>query len=309
MAIEFHKYKKIYRLGHEENKDIFSNPDDIIVIQEKIDGGNFRFMINDGKVIIGSRTQQLTDDEGIDANMNDMFSKCAEFVRDKLKDTNLSLYQGLVFYGENCVKHTMNYDWDRMPLFLGFDILDLNTGEFLDHTTVKMIYSHLGLKTVPHIKTCKVSEIGEINDDMVPDSEYALESAEDKKAEGIVFKNYNKQIMAKYVRDKFKEKNSEAFGGTPMYNKVDDTNNAEFIFKYCTNQRIEKVIFKNLNEGNALDMRLMGSIIKETYEDIIEEEWRDILTSNWKLDFKKIRKLIAPRCRAVLEQIMVNNAR
>ncbi len=47
----FIKYKKIRQLGHEENKHIFLDPDDEIVIEEKVDGANFRFMVSeDGKL-------------------------------------------------------------------------------------------------------------------------------------------------------------------------------------------------------------------------------------------------------------------
>jgi hypothetical protein len=53
----FRAYHKIKRLGDEENKEIFSNPDEEIVIEEKMDGANFRFMFKKGKIIFGSRTQ------------------------------------------------------------------------------------------------------------------------------------------------------------------------------------------------------------------------------------------------------------
>ena len=115
--------------------------------------------------------------------------------------------------------------------------------------------------------------------------------------------------MGKFVRDVFKEKNAEVFGGNPKYNKDGDTNNADFVFKYCTNARIEKAIFRKLEEGHPLAMELMGFIIKETYLDIIREEGMDILTSNWVLDFKKCRQMLAPRCRSVLQNMIVNNAR
>ena len=106
----------------------------------------------------------------------------------------------------------------------------------------------------------------------------------------------------------FKEKNGKVFGGSPKYNKVDDTNNADFIFKYVTNARIEKLIMKEIDNGERLGMELMGTLIKNTYLDIIEEEWREIMTSNWKLDFKKLRKNIAPRVRGVLSQVVQNNS-
>ncbi len=86
---EFIKYHKIKRLGDDENKDIFLNPDDEIVIEEKVDGANIRILIKDGKIIFGSRTQQLTSDEGEDTNIEKNFRRCVEFIRDTLKDINL----------------------------------------------------------------------------------------------------------------------------------------------------------------------------------------------------------------------------
>ncbi|MFW5794701.1 MAG: RNA ligase family protein [Bacillota bacterium] len=310
--MEFEKYHKVKRLGGDENKLIFSDHNDEIVIQEKIDGGNFRFYIQDDKVIFGSRTRELDETQEHVKN----FRRCIEFVRSKLKGKDLSDYNGLIFYGECCVKHTISYDWDKIPPFLGFDIKgiislswekDKKYG-YLPYDVTKEYFEELDLPMVPTIKVCKASEIDvPITDDSVPISEYALESSQDKKAEGIVFKNYDKQIFAKYVRDAFKEKNSKVFGGSPKYNKVDDTNNAEFIFKYVTNYRIEKIILKKLDDGNSLTMELMGELIRDVYLDVIEEEWREILTSNWKLDFKKLRRICAPRVRAVLEQMIENN--
>ena len=168
-------------------------------------------------------------------------------------------------------------------------------------------FPELGFCMVPHVSTLKPKEITNIDDSIVPISYYAPVSNPKQLAEGVVLKNYNKQLFAKYVRDEFKERNAEAFGGSPKYNKQDDTDNSEFVFKYVTNQRIEKLIFKKLDEGEKLDMKLMGSLIRDTYLDIIEEEWKEILTSNWKLDFKTIRKNIGPRVRAVLGQVITNN--
>ena len=121
--MDFKKYRKIFVVGHEENKEIFKDKDDEIIIEEKIDGGNFRFYISEeGNIIIGSRTQQLTSNDGEDTNMNKMFRRCSDFVREKLSDKELDKYKGMIFYGENCVKHTLDYNWETIPPFLGFDI-------------------------------------------------------------------------------------------------------------------------------------------------------------------------------------------
>jgi hypothetical protein len=302
--MEFEKYHKLKRLGDEENKDIFSYPEDEIIIQEKIDGANFRFYIQNGKIIFGSRTREIGEEPNGDEDKN--FRRAIEYVREQINDKDLSKYEGLIFYGENCVRHTMAYDWESIPPFLGFDI-KTETG-YLHYSNVETIFNELGLEIVPLLDRVYAKDIElPITDTHVPISKYASPSSEDQQAEGIVFKNYDKQIFGKYVRDKFKEMNSKVFGGSPKYNKVDDTDNSEFVFKYVTNARIEKLILKEIDNGEKMSMKLMGTLIKNTYLDIIEEEWKDILTSNWKLDFKKIRKNIAPRVRAVLEQMIDNN--
>lgn len=302
MVESFEKYHKLKRLGDDENKELFSDPDAIIVIQEKIDGGNFRFYVQDGKIIFGSRTRVLDEtNENIKA-----FKRTIDYVRTQIGDKDLSEYEGLIFYGEACHKHTISYDWDKIPPFLGFDIK--NEEEYLAQPICEKMFDNLGLEMVPLIDVVCVKELTlPITDEHVPISKYASVSAQDQKAEGIVCKDYDRQIFGKYVRDVFKEKNSATFGGNPKYNKVDDTDNAEFVFKYCTNARIEKLILKKLDEGESMSMKLMGTLIKETYLDIIEEEWKEILTSNWKLDFKNLRKSIAPRVRGVLEQMIENN--
>lgn len=300
---EFIKYPKIKRIGEPETKGVL---DGKVSIQEKIDGGNFRFAVINGKLIFGSRTRRLTSDHGEDTNVAKGFKRCIDYVREKVTD-KIEQYPNMIFFGENCVKHTINYDWEKMPPFLGFDIYSFDENRFMNDTYVKNVYHELGLETVPYLESHEDLSIDLINDDLVPISKYALHSAKDKKAEGIVIKNYEKQIFAKYVRDAFKEKNAVTFGSSPKYNKVDDTNDADFVFRYCTNARIEKIIFKLINDDNELSMKLMGDLIRQTYLDIIEEEWQEILTSNWKIDFKNVKKMIAPRCRSVLEQVIMVN--
>lgn len=317
----FRTYKKIYTFGHEENADIFKNPEDDIVIQEKIDGANFRFMFNDGQIIFGSRTQMLSPD--IEHKYAKNFERCIKHIREKVEGKDLSKYEGMIFFGECCVAHSMQYDWNKIPPYLGFDINnDSNQNypkRFIPYPENMLIFKELELDFVPLMAIKKAKDISKIDDSIVPISEYAIESGTEdtRKAEGIVFKKYSfkeesegdegeEQIMAKYVRDKFKELNAEVFGEKRVkYN--DDLDNGEFIFKYCTNTRIEKLVFKLIDEGEKLDMPLMSLLPKRVHKDIIEENWKEILGSNWILDMKKIRQMIPKRCAVVLKQIIVNN--
>jgi len=317
----FRTYTKIKRLGDEENKDIFLNPEDEIVIQEKMDGANFRFMFKDGKIIFGSRTQMLSEDKEHKFQKN--FNRCIEYIKTQIFDKvnlDLSYFEGMVFYGECMVAHSMQYDWDKVPPFLGFDINNESNQNFarrfLPYPINEEIFRILGLPFVPIVKICKAKDIGVIDDNAVPISKYAIPSGTDdtRKAEGIVMKKYkfgddrkDGQIFAKYVRDKFKEINAEVFGSKSVkYNGEDNT--PDLVFKYCTNARIDKIIFKLLDEGKKLSTTLMPDLIRGVLNDIYEEASLEIVKSDWVIDFPKMRKLVPKRCIAVLNQVITNNA-
>ena len=204
------------------------------------------------------------------------------------------------------VKHTMNYDWEKIPAYLGFDIYNIKTGKYLNYKDIEIIFcKNLKVEMVPLIKICKAKEIIKVDDDFVPESKYASLSSKDRQAEGVVFKNYSKQIFAKYVREKFKEKNKEAFGGGKKFAKTDDE---YFVAVYCTNARIDKCMFKLIDEGKKLDMTMMGDLLNKVYKDIWEEHWNEISFSKKKIDLLNLKKLVSRRCLEVLKQAIVNNS-
>lgn len=301
----FHKYHKIRELGHEENKEIFLHPDDKILIEEKIDGANFRFMITDDNIVFGSRTQELLPD--VDHKFQKNFERCIHHVKELLaKAVFKKEHRHKIYYGECCVKHTMNYDWEKMPPFLGFDIKDIKEERYVDYTNRVRFFTDLGLQQVPLVEICTAKEILEINDDRVPESYYASPSSKDTKAEGIVFKNYDKQIFAKYVRDVFKEKNAEIFGGSPKFGVGIE---ATLCLKYCTNARIDKNIFKLLDDDEKLELGLMKLLPNKVFKDIWEEHWEEIiLDKKLIIDVGNFKKLVTKRCLSVLKQVVTNNA-
>lgn len=293
----FHKYTKIKAIGHEDNEDIFKDKKDDIVIEEKIDGANTRFMIRDGIIIFGSRTQELHEDKEHQYAKN--FRRAINYISEQTKDINLKSYQGYIFYGEACVPHSLQYDWEKIPPYLLFDIYDLENELFYPLKDIKKFATKLNLSVVPVIKECRAKDIKEITDKDIPKSKYSPGPAE-----GIVFKNYSKQIFAKYVSDKFKEVNRKTFGGGKKYAK-DDTE--YLVATYCTNSRIDKIVFKLIDSGEKLDMPLMHKLPNMVYKDIWEENWQEI--SNFKKTFnlQKLKQMVSKRCLMVLKQIMANN--
>ena len=294
----FIEYPKIRMLGYEENKTIFDDDKDRIVVEEKFDGANTRFFVKDGKVYVGSRKVILgttTGEEKIGR-----YTRAAKTFVTAIKRKE-EKYDRMIFFGETMVKHTLDYDWDKIPPIIMFDVYNVKTGKFLNLEEKTKIFKDLGLEQPPY-KIFKSEELKQmsINDGFVPQSKYR-----NGQAEGVVFKNYNKQMFAKYVRNKFKEESKEAFGDSKKYAKNDDE---RIVSIYVTNARIEKIIYKLIDEGHQLSMPLMNMLPKRVWNDVIEEEGKKILMSSYKIDFRNVRRLMAKRCLAVLKQMIVNNA-
>ena len=199
------KYIKIRALGTDETDGIF---DGKIVVQEKVDGANFSFFLDDDKLIFASRNMVMIDKKNA-GNWKAMFPVTEAFNQHKDKFNPNYLY-----VGESTQKHTISYD--LIPGFIGYDIWDEETELFLDWKDTKEIFESLGLEFI-HIHFEKDGNKITIEklQECIKDSAY-----KDGPAEGVVIKNYNKldghdrQIFAKIVTDEFKESNRKAFGGT-----------------------------------------------------------------------------------------------
>jgi len=295
----FRKYHKIKILGDRDNKGIFDNPLEKIYIQEKMDGANFRFRILNCDFIFGSRTQQLTSNKGEETNVPKNFKRCIDYIKEKISRNRIIIPEDYVFFGEAMHKHTMGYDWEKVPPFLGFDIWDSKKGVWLDYPIVADIYQGLGLDVVPLIDVVEAKDIIKVDDSIVPQSRYSIDFAE-----GVVFKNYDKQLFAKYVRPKFKEESRKNFGNIAKYA---DSDEGYFVAKYCTNARIEKMIYKLLDEGYELSRELMKYLPQCVYLDIWEENLLKIIMSKDKtINLRKFNKGVSKRCFTVLNNLITN---
>jgi len=307
------KYCDISRLGHEENENIFDYPDDVVVITEKIGGGNGQFRLHDGEIIFGSRNNQFRVGDG--SAQNKQFGENAGWILGKLfgngvgaeKTAGDLLNPDYVYYGEWCKKHTINYAWDTMPKFVGFDIRDIRTGVFIPYQGMKDEYDRLGLPVVPLITRCKVSEL-----DLTRLENFISKSAYyDGLMEGIVIKNYfrkniyERQLFAKIVREEFKEANAAAFNNKGGWIKPLNDDTTKFIDTFYTEARIRKAMLRLTEEsGHKLDMPLMHHLPKALIEDIMKEECWTLVKEFDSINFDRIRKVAPKKCLQVLKDVL-----
>lgn len=299
MTQTFHEYPKIKRLGDADNSNLLTIPEDEIVVQEKIDGANFRFVITEDGPIFGSHHNDLDEETHNVKNWNKQWKKAVDFVREKLDGKDLSDYIGCIFYGETTTKHTVPYNQELIPPFLGFDILN-KCNAWIDYFTTSAIFHFLDLPMVPKIGIWSAGDLPELTDDFIPKSEFY-----EGQAEGIVLKNYKRQIFAKKRSEAFLDK----FGKKKSFAKKPTNDEMRIIKKFCPSERIEKQIFKLLRKGEDLGMALMGmKLPHNVYVDMVEEEWREILVKNsFIIDVRKLRKFVAQKCVIVLTAMIDDN--
>lgn len=116
-----------------------------LVVEEKCDGANTAVSFSEtGELLLQSRGHYLTG--GWRERHYDLFKQWGSTHRDALYSVLGSRY---IMYGEwMYAKHTVHYD--RLPhYFLEFDILDRETGQFLDTPTRHQMLRALPVVSVP----------------------------------------------------------------------------------------------------------------------------------------------------------------
>jgi len=294
----FIKYPKIKIFGDRSNEGILAIPGQIC-IQEKVDGANFGFYVEDDVLWFSSHNQNLTDSEQIAKTGIPKGWKGIDPVMKSWENDPTMFNPNLYYYGESLQKHTISYD--DIPGFVGFDILDINDDKFLDWNITKRLFKNMNLSFINVI--CELSTDKEITIDYLK-SLYEKSAYKEGSAEGIVIKNYDKQLFAKIVDDKFKEQNRSLFGHDNEPKKL--TNENKIVEIYATPARIEKCIYKMKDEGFKIEMSVMPILYKLVVEDILEEEILNIYNNFNTIDFKQLNKLISKECAVILKRVIMN---
>lgn len=303
------KYPKIRRLGHDENAGILAGQGRLVV-QEKLDGANFRFMLDrhldpehqtdDRDLVFGSRNVVYKNETDTDSNFDHAIEHVREHVSiDALEAAEDRWDSPLVFFGEAMHPHTLEYDWEAVPSFLGFDVYAVAEGEFLPWGATKGLFGDIGLDTVPVIHWGAASEFRDsgLYDDgdiEVPESVYR-----DGVAEGIVFTNEAAGQRAKFRSQAFKERHR---GSDPTQDDGEvDSDAVALANEFATEARIRKWIHKYEDRDRTIEMAVMEDLWRDVFDDIIEEEYDTIFLGNHTIDTKRFRSEVASNTATVLE--------
>jgi hypothetical protein len=251
---------------------------------EKLDGANFRFQLQQsGLILFGDRSRVYEDPDAIPAPYQHAIRHIREHLdRDALRSA-VDTVEDVVFFGEAMHQHTISYDWERTPSFLGFGVWSVDAGAFYPFDTVERIFGRLGLEPVNAFeKECRARYF-DLDSYTIPQSNWY-----DGPAEGVIIRNKRGQ-RAKLLHPEFRE--------------VDETvpvnaSAGELATKYATQRRFEKLAAKLDDHDRSVTF---DRLYERVLEDIVREEHKQLHHGDKDVDMQVFRSEVAALTREFLD--------
>ena len=264
-------YTKVLNLGSAYTENALVGE---VVLQEKVDGSQFRFGITEeDKLLIGSKNSLIYDGNIVVGG--GMFKPAMDYllsIEQKITEIGTDVY----FFGEylkNPKHNTLKYNTIPKNHIVLFDVL--HRGTWIGREDLEEMAQKLEIDVIPEFYMGKVT---------VEDIKKYLERESylgGEKIEGVVIKNYKQTVLlggkyyplfTKYVNKKFKERNGVEWKANSSKNNIE-----EYIKSFRNENRWKKA-YQYLRDNGKLknDYSDIGTIIKRVQEDIKEEETENI---------------------------------
>ncbi|QIB75694.1 hypothetical protein G3I44_16230 [Halogeometricum borinquense] len=224
-------------------------------ILELVDGEPLRFRLDEsGLIRFGDETRVYDDSNAVP----DRYQHAIRYIRENLDREVLRRavtdVEDITFFGVATHHQTIEYDWERTPSFLGYDVWSSDVDEFRPPDAAEQIFEQLGLRPANAVEKERNTR------DFDPDSYTIPHSAwYDGPAKGVVVRN-KRGNRGKLSHPTFREKtNVEPADGSA----------AELAAKFATPRRVETVKSR-LSEHNR--PVTFESVYERVLEAILREE-------------------------------------
>jgi hypothetical protein len=303
------RYPKIPRHDLEFVPEDLFNASDLVLL-EKVDGMNFRFMMyedrfrdeyddivldtnpNDGDIIFGTkgvgtvRGRISQDISNFEPKLEPAVQALREIDTNPIREAQEE-HGPLVWFAEHMVRHSLDYEYDfnPPPELIGFDVYSPRKDTrdelpenpykekfigYLDIEDMQELFRSIGISTTPEV---------DYEPPFNPDSFDTPKSAfADVEAEGVVIRSDDMQLRSKYVREGFKELNKSSMGG---YSKEENPD-IWFVDVIVTPARIRSNIRKLTNNRGYEFSK------DESFVDLVT---RTVLVDGWGEEFSEIRDI------------------
>jgi hypothetical protein len=268
-----------------------------VVIQEKLDGANASFKLENGRLRCFSRNQELDEHNTLRGFYN--------WVMDNIDPKRL--FPNFIYFGEWLCQHKVNYGEQNMNKFYLFDVYSEYDNEYLPFSDVECEAEALEINLIPVLYKGEAKDF-EFLQSFVGKSKLNAEI----NAEGIVVKNIDykdkqgNQCFTKIVSKEYAEMQPQPLAKAPMPASEERI----FVDTFLTQARIEKHMFKLVDEGiiDELAIENMGSILKNVgsriFQDMLDEEVNELPVE---FNEKSIKQAIGKVLPSYVKKILVAN--
>ncbi|PSP74418.1 hypothetical protein BRC86_05930 [Halobacteriales archaeon QS_3_64_16] len=247
-------------------------------IQEKVDGANLRFELREsGRLVFGGRSRVYEED------VPGPYRHAARHVRERFDSEAVraatETVEAITFFGEATHRHTIDYDFDRLPSFLGFDIYSATKERFLPPDAVERAFERLGLEPVNTF----AKEVRAVDFDP---ASYAIPRSRwyDGPAEGVVLRNKT-GTRAKLLHPEYREVDET----TPLNGDLET-----LAQRYVTLHRVRKTVAKIEDRGRS---PTFDRVYERVLEDVFREEHKRLFQGDRSLDDRAFRSAVAAAVR------------
>lgn len=295
------EYTHIKHIGSDEIKELLT-VSDLAVVETKVDGAQARTVYDkeSNNLIFGSRKQELTTNTKnwifIDAMKKAFLEHPDAFV------------PNIQYCSESLQPHTIKYK--NIPPTIGYDCIDLTTGEYLPWRESKKRFEDIGIPFI-HVYTEKPANELSIEELM---SYVNTPIYHDSNEEGVVVKIYSRKnrfgrvLFGKIVTDEFKEQNRKVFGEHDSVPKTPIESEILISNEYMTTARFNKAIHLFKAVGTPINMQLMPTLFKYVVDDILSEHILDISKTYESITFKRFNNIVAKTCASMLKEYLFHGS-
>lgn len=268
-----------------------------LVVQEKLDGSNASFTVENGELECFSRRKKLNKNE----TLNGFYGWVHENINEEVYQNFLSDF---IIFGEWLVKHKIQYKEECYKEFYVFDVYDKKKDVYLPPENVFIVAEDMGLKTVKTLLAVRPMDIDKIGDGLIQSLVGKSDmTVKPDTGEGIVIKYLDGKSeyeeYSKVVSKEFRE-----FNRQKMTQEV--KSNASVADYAITRARMDKMIFRAIEEDRLseddLELQSFGKVIKEVGQDFVNDIMEEETENMKKIIEKQIKKKMPHILREILEE-------
>ena len=253
-------------------------PDDLferghLWLQEKVDGAHVRFQLDEtGLIRFGDRDRVFPTD-----GVPEPYRHAVRHVRERLDRealrSALDDTESVVFFGEATSRQAIDYDWERTPSFLGFDVW---SGErYLPPDAVEKIYDRLGFQPVNTFqKEVRAADFDPASYEIPTSNWY------DGPAEGVIVRNKTGD-RATLLHPDFEEVDDPE----PIEGDAD-----EIARQFVTRRRLELIADGLADRRQVVTV---DALYERTVEDVFREEYGRLFHDRSDVDLGEFRSEVA----------------